>query len=64
MSSGQETSEDYLKLWHAYLDYLRRSMLIDFESKTAIDESKKEEIIETIRETFEKAINQLYECKY
>lgn len=59
MSSGLETGEDYLKLWHAYLDYLRRSMLANFETET---EAKKEEIMETIRDTFEKAISQLYEC--
>lgn len=59
MSSGFETSEDYLKLWHAYLDYLKRSMLANFETET---EARKEEIMETIRDTFEKAISQLYEC--
>lgn len=62
MNSSLETSEDYLKLWHAYLDYLRRSMLVNYERES--DESKKETVAETLRETFQKAINQLYECTY
>lgn len=61
MSSGLETSDDYLKMWHSYLDYLRRSMIANLDGETA---SRKEEIMEAIRDTFEKAIVQLYECNF
>lgn len=61
MNVGLEKSTDYLQLWHFYLDYLRRSLLLNFDEET---ESRKEEIVEEIRDTFHKAINQLFECIY
>lgn len=60
MSSGLLTSEDYLQMWHSYLDYLRRSLLTNFETE---DQQRKDEITEELRDTFQKAINQLFDCK-
>lgn len=59
MQAGLQSSDDYLELWHAYLGYLRRHLLSNFEKEP--DESK-EKITEEIRDTFQKAINQLFDC--
>ena len=61
MNSGLQTSEDYLHMWHSYLDYLRRSFLglNQEEMSKETKEAKEEEL----RETFQKAINQIYDCK-
>lgn len=60
MVSGLQTSEDYLQMWHAYLGFLRRNLLSNFEMETP---ERKEEITEELRDTFEKAIDQLFNCK-
>lgn len=59
MQAGLQSSEDYLELWHAYLAYLRRQLLSNYDNET--DESK-EKIAEELRDTFQKAINQLFDC--
>ena len=62
MNAGLEASEDYLKLWHCYLDYLRRRLVTsNFENQS---EEVKETRMEEMRETFQKAINQIYDCNY
>lgn len=58
MNAGLQTSVEYLELWHAYLDFLRRS-LYNKDKKTATDEE-----IESLRDTFQRAINQLFECEF
>lgn len=58
MNAGLQTSVDYLELWHAYLDFLRRQ--IDFSNE--VKNSGEDEKIESLRETFQFAINQLYQC--
>ena len=61
MNSGLESSEDYLQLWHCYLDYLRRKLVTsNFEN---LSQEEKEAKMEEIREIFQKAINQIYDCK-
>lgn len=54
MNTGLQTSEDYLQIWHAYLDYMKRLYLKS--------DPKTESQIEELRETFQKAINQLFDC--
>ncbi len=61
MNAGLETSEDYLQLWHCYLDYLRRR-LASSNFETQSDEVK-EAKMEEMRELFQKAINQIFDCK-
>ncbi len=58
MNAGLQTSEDYLQLWHAYLDYLRR-IILPVLSETPNE--KREEQIEELRDTFQKAINQQFD---
>jgi hypothetical protein len=61
MNAGLETSEDYLQLWHVYLDYLRRRLVSsNFEAQS---DQVKEAKMEEIRDTFQKAINQIFDCK-
>ena len=73
MNSGLQTSKDYLNVWHAYLDFLRRQFTSlttsnsNSNMETAEPDSNqinKEDLIEEIRDSFQKAINQLYDCKY
>ena len=59
MNAGLQTSADYLELWHAYLSFLRRQIDFSKDNKNSGEEEK----IESLRETFQFAINQLYECK-
>ena len=61
MNSGFQAGQDYLQIWHAYLDYLRRYFVSETCSSSAT--ANKEELIEEIRESFQKAIDQLYNCK-
>ncbi|CAF0720727.1 unnamed protein product [Brachionus calyciflorus] len=58
MQAGLQTSDDYLELWHAYLGYLKRSLLSNFDNET---QEKKDLISEEIRDNFQKAINQLFD---
>jgi hypothetical protein len=55
MNAGLQTSNDYLELWHAYIDFLRRQINFNDES------DKLQESIESLRSTIQLAINQLYE---
>jgi hypothetical protein len=57
MNAGLQTSVEYLEIWHAYLDFLRRNLYSNKDKK-----SVSEEEVETLRDTFKTAINQLYEC--
>ena len=57
MNVGLQSSADYLEMWHAYLDFLRRSLYSNKEKKNVSDEE-----IENLRDKFKTAINQLYEC--
>lgn len=52
LNSALQTSDDYLQVWHAYLDFLKRGL----------DKDINEEKTEEIRDAFQKAIDQLYEC--
>ena len=61
MNSGLQTSEDYLQMWHSYLDYLRRSFVR--LNQEELSEETKNAKVEELRETFQKAINQIYDCK-
>ena len=63
MNAGLQTSDDYLQIWHSYLDYLRRSLIPYEENLEQELRSKRESQIEEMRDAFQKAINQLYECK-
>lgn len=63
MNAGLQTSDDYLQIWHCYLDYLRRSLIPYDENLEQELRSKRESQIEEMRDAFQKAINQLYECK-
>lgn len=56
MNAGLQTSDDYLQIWHAYLDFMKRLYLKS--------ETKSEEKVEELREIFQKAINQLFDCNY
>jgi squamous cell carcinoma antigen recognized by T-cells 3 len=65
MNAGLQTSEDYLQIWHSYIDYLKRLL---FQSSTKKEEEEeeeevtsREEQIENLRDSFQKGINQLYE---
>lgn len=58
MNAGLQTSEDYLQLWHAYLDYLRRIITPVLNESS---NEKREEQIEDLRDTFQKAINQQFD---
>jgi hypothetical protein len=58
MNGGLESSNDYLQLWHAYLDFLKRLYVKNKESKP-----NQAELIEELREYFQKAINQQFDCK-
>ena len=55
MNAGLQTSDDYLLVWHSYLDFLKRSFI-------SSSQETKETQIEELRDTFQKAINQIYEC--
>lgn len=57
MNAGLQTSDDYLQIWHAYLDFLRRLYIKS-------EETDKTAQIEELRETFQKAINQLFDCLF
>ncbi len=50
LNAGLQTSEDYLAIWHAYLDFLKRLYL------------KNESNIDELRNYFQKAINQQFDC--
>lgn len=60
MMAGLQTSDDYLEMWHGYLGFLKRNLLSNYENET---QDKKDAIAEEIRESFQKAINQLFDCK-
>jgi hypothetical protein len=62
MNAGLQTSLDYLQLWHLYLDYLKRLMLTNFDKET--NKERREQIMDELRDVFQKAINQLFDCKY
>lgn len=53
LNSGLQTNEDYLQVWHSYLDFLKRGL----ENDNPIDENK----IEEIRDAFQKAVDQLFD---
>jgi hypothetical protein len=55
MIAGLQTAHDYLELWQAFLDFLRRK--INWNSEDLLNS------IESLRETFQRAINQLFQCK-
>ena len=57
MNGGLESSNDYLQLWHAYLDFLKRLFIKNQESK-----ENQAKLIEELREYFQKAINQQFDC--
>jgi hypothetical protein len=59
MNAGLQTSEDYLQLWHSYLDFLRRSL----PQSSDTNREKREAQIEELRDAFQKGINQLFDCK-
>ena len=59
MNAGLQTSTEYLEIWHAYLDFLRRNLYSNKEKKIVSEDE-----IETVRDTFRTAINQLYECSF
>lgn len=61
MNAGLQTSDDYLQMWHFYLDYMKRSLLNNFDKES---DQRKEQIMEELREIFQKAINQLFDCKF
>lgn len=54
LNSGLQTSNDYLLVWHAYLDFLKRGL---GSANSVMDEDKADEI----RTAFQKAIDQLFE---
>lgn len=56
MNAGLQTSQDYLELWQAFLDFLKRK--INWNSENLADS------IESLREIFQRAINQLFQCNY
>ena len=58
MNAGLQTSEDYLQIWHSYMNFLKRN----YCSNSNTNENK-EILIEEIRDSFQKAIDQLFECK-
>ncbi len=58
LNSGLQTSEDYLQVWHSYLDFLRRQLEQNETSENY------EVLVEEIRDAFQKAIDQLYECNH
>ncbi len=60
LNAGLQTSEDYLQVWHSYLDFLKRTFL----AKQKVSAENNEEQIDEIRDAFQKAINQLFDCKY
>ena len=62
MNAGLQTSEDYLQMWHFYLDYLRRLLVPHEENMDEVLKLKRDTQVEELRDTFQKAINQLYEC--
>ena len=64
MNAGLLTSDDYLQMWHSYLDFLRRSLIPCDENLEQTLKTKRETQVEELRDSFQKAINQLYECKY
>jgi hypothetical protein len=55
MNAGLQASNDYLECWHAYIDFLRRQ--INF----SVDSTEKTESVDSLRNTIQLAINQLYE---
>ena len=64
MNAGFNTSNEYLQMWHSYLDFLRRSLIPFSENLDQDLKTKRESQIEEMRDAFQKAINQLYECKF
>ena len=61
MMAGLQTSDDYLEMWHGYLGFLKRSLLSNYENE---NQDRKDAIAEEIRDSFQKAINQLFDCKF
>jgi predicted transcriptional regulator len=61
MNSGLQTSDDYLQIWHSYLDFLRRSLVPYDENLDEMLKTKRETQIEELRDSFRKAIEQLFE---
>lgn len=57
LNSGLQTSEDYLQVWHSYLDFLKRMLTAGNENLDSFDDVKAEEI----RDAFQKAIDQLFD---
>jgi hypothetical protein len=55
MNAGLQTSTDYLEVWHAYLDFLRRQI------NSSIDSPENSESVEGLRNTIQLAINQMFE---
>ena len=64
MNAGFNTSDEYLQMWHSYLDFLRRSLIPFTENLDQDLKTKRESQIEEMRDAFQKAINQLYECNH
>jgi hypothetical protein len=58
LNAGLQTSDDYLQVWHCYLDFLKRSFMAN-----KLNENERQSQIEEIRDAFQKAINQLFDCK-
>ena len=59
LNSGLQTSEDYLNVWHHYLDFLRRTSCAK-KPNTELNEEQ----VEELRDAFQKAINQLFDCEF
>jgi hypothetical protein len=64
MNAGFNTSDEYLQMWHSYLDFLRRSLIPFSENLDQDLKTKRESQVEDMRDAFQKAINQLYECNF
>ena len=62
MNAGLQTSDDYLQMWNCYIDYLRRSLIAHDDNLDQSLKLKRDAQVEELRDTFQKAINQLYEC--
>lgn len=60
LNSGLQTSEDYLQVWHSYLDFLKRMLSTGKDNLESFDELK----VEEIRDAFQKAIDQLFNCEF
>jgi len=61
MNAGLQSSDDYLQVWHSYLDYLRRSLIPINQELDSEKKQQRETQMEELRDTFQKAIDQQYQ---